>query len=204
MNKYFLSCLIALLLQFYAVVPSKAQRPSFPLTFSLFTNASSLPPGVLTNLFNSPLHPGFTLGTEFKYNQSEKHELLQTVKLGYFYHRYSQHAVQLYTEGAYRLYPIKNFSLGPLLGLGYLHSFPDTQLFELNNAGEYKRKTNFGKPQAMATLSLETGYSINREEAAPIRIFLNYQCWIQFPFVKQYVPILPSTALHIGISMPLE
>jgi hypothetical protein len=201
MKKNYLKCLLVLLL---LPVTGMAQNQGSPLTISVFTNATSLPPGVLANLFVYPLHPGVTIGTAFKYNDSERHEIFQTVKLGYLYHRYSQHAAQLYTEGAYRFNFKNGIGIGPLLGLGYLHSFPDTQIFELQENGEYEKKISFGKPQVMATVAVEAGYTFSISEARPVRVFMNYQFWLQFPFVRQYVPLLPNTALHVGVSVPLE
>jgi hypothetical protein len=168
------------------------------------SNTTLLPPGILTRLFAEPLHPGFSLGTSYKYFNTGRHELLQTAKMGYFYHRYTQHAVQLYTELGYRYYTKLGLDLGPLLGGGYLHSIPDTQIFELNGQGEYERKTNLGKPQIMLSSSLEIGYTTSVLSLNQLRFFMAYQFWLQSPFVKQYVPLLPNTALHIGLSVPLR
>jgi hypothetical protein len=180
------------------------QGQQWPLSISVFNNATALPPGVITSLVSEPLHPGFTIGTAYKYNNSVQHELFQTVKLGYFYHRYSQHAIQFYTETGYRYNTRYGLDFGPLLGGGYLHSVPATQVFELNNAGEYAKRASIGRPQAMVSTALEVGYSTARLTQRPLRFFMTYQFWLQFPFVKQYVPLLPSTALHAGVSFPLS
>jgi hypothetical protein len=200
MKRTFLFTLLLLL----TIFNSYSQQRKLPLTISIFTNASSLPPGVVTQLFSEPLHPGIHAGTYFKWNSSLKHELFQTAKLGYFYHRYSQHAIQAFTETGYRFNFGKGFSVGPLLGGGYLHSIPDTQIFNLGEDGMYKKQNKWGRPQAMATTALEGSYTIRRDTDNPIRLFVNYQFWFQFPFVRQYVPVLPSTALHFGLSLPVS
>ncbi|MGZ5304719.1 MAG: hypothetical protein ACXWDO_11440, partial [Bacteroidia bacterium] len=67
-----------------------------------------------------------------------------------------------------------------------------------NSDGVYVRKPNYGKPEAMGSIAVGAGYKINDG----VRIFTNYQFWLQAPFIKQYVPVLPNTALHLGISYP--
>ena len=199
MNKFHILCLWICFP--FAVI---AQSNSRPLNVSVFSNAASLPPGVLTKLFSEPLHPGITIGTAFRYNSHPKHALFQTAKLGYFYHRYSQHAIQLYSEAGYRYHTNVGLDFGPMLGGGYLHTIPATQVFVLNENGQYKRKNNLGSPQAMISTALELGYTPNKMAPTPIRFYLNYQFWLQFPFVRQYVPLLPGTAMHLGVSVPFS
>jgi len=130
------------LLVFLLVVTSgrAQQRQRWPFQVSVFSNATALPPGVLTRIFAEPLHPGFSLGTACTYLRKGRHELLQTAKAGYFYHRYNQHAIQLYTEAGYRWHPRPGLDAGLLIGGGYLHAIPANQVFALNNRGEYERK----------------------------------------------------------------
>lgn len=179
------------------------EKPARPLQLSLFSNATLLPGSGVAGVLNFPVHPGFTAGTAFTYHQAGRHELFQTVKAGYFYHRQAQHAVMLFSEGGYRTTAENGFYVQTLLGGGYLHSIPDVQSFELNSEGEYVSKGRFGRPQGMAGLTLGFGYQLNQTKNKPFRIGLNYQFWFQFPFVAGYVPVLPNTALHLTFEMNL-
>lgn len=169
-----------------------------PITFSLFSNATKLPGSGFAGVFNTPLHPGFTLGTEFSYKQTETNKLFQTARFGYFYHRLAQHAFMLFSEGGYRHTFPCGFSAQTLLGAGYLHSIPALEKFEQNDEGEYVRVGRFGRPQGMAGLTIGFGYIICKNN--PVRLGLDYQVWFQFPFVAEYVPVLPNTALHLTVS----
>ncbi|RYD83453.1 MAG: hypothetical protein EOP53_00810 [Sphingobacteriales bacterium] len=185
----------------------------YPVSVSVFSNASALPtsPG---QIFEH-MHPGLDIGTSFRYNRSEKHQLAQTVKLGFFYHRFVQSAVQLYSEFAYR-YELKNgLGFDALAGAGYVHSIPNTEILELNDQGVYEKKTNLGKPEIMGSFAIGAGYTFNKRYRESIakhtwnpprlyRIFINYQFWLQTPFINSYVPVLPNTALHLGFSYPLH
>ncbi|CAA9316962.1 MAG: hypothetical protein AVDCRST_MAG56-6690 [uncultured Cytophagales bacterium] len=180
------------------------QRQRWPLRAAVFSNATLLPPVVLTRIFAEPLHPGLSLGTTYTYRNNGRHELLQTFRAGYFYHRYNQHAIQLYTEAGYRLHSRSGLDAGLLIGGGYLHAIPTTPTFAWNGRGSYDRKRSLGRPRAMISSALELGYSPRMPTGAPVRFFLAYQFWLQTPFLKQYVPLLPNTALHLGASVPLR
>lgn len=174
-----------------------ARMPTLPISLSLFNNGTSLPGTGFAGIFSRTIHPGITMGTYHLYRQEKKHELFQTLKLGYFYHRHAQHAVQLYSELGYRYLTGSGFYLEGNIGAGYLHSFADLQQFKLED-GQYKKKVNLGRPQIMASLSLAAGYDLKTKCNLPLRLFVQYQFWLQTPFVKKYVPLLPNAALHLG------
>lgn len=175
---------------------------SSPITLSLFSNATKLPGSGFAGVLNTPLHPGFTFGKEFRYKQTETNCLFQTVKARYFYHRLAQHVIMLFTEGGYRHTFHCGFSMQSLLGAGYLHSIPDLEKFEQDDSGEYVRVGRYGRPQGMAGITLGIGYNICKSQ--PMRIGLDYQIWFQFPFVAEYVPVLPNNALHLTFSCSLS
>lgn len=166
-----------------------------PLSVSVFSVGTQLPGGNL-----SPLHPGLNIGTEFRYNRSPKNQWLQTAKLGIYYHKYSQTGIQLFSEGAYRRTLWRGLTVEARLGAGYLHAIPDLQVFELQD-GTYRRKRTIGRAQFMGSFATGIGYRFSSAPDAP-RMFVDYQFFMQMPFVKNYVPLLPNTALHIGAAFP--
>lgn len=167
-----------------------------PLTLSLFTVATQFPGGKIT-----PVHPGMEIGTEFRYNKSEKNQWLQTVKTGIYYHKYSQTAIQLYTELDYRRKIWQKIKGDMKLGAGYLHAIPDLQSFVLED-GVYVKGNRFGRPQFMVSVALGVRYQFSalRDGAG---FFMTIQCFLQMPFINSYVPVLPNTALHAGVTYPL-
>ena len=183
---------------------SQEMQPYNPLVVSVFNNATLLPGGGELGIFGIPVHPGIALGTEFRYNKSQKNEWFQTVKLGYHYHRYVQHGLRFYSEIGYRRHFKGRLDVGPQLGVGYLQSIPAKQIFEWQpDETAYLRTGKAGRPQFMATMALEVGYDISRSTEPPMRVFLAYQFYLQMPFVQEYVPLMPNTALHAGLSIPL-
>lgn len=190
----------------------------FPITISAFNNQTTLPVGMKLGIAESPVHPGISIGTSYLWQEKTRHLLQQTGTLGYYYHQYSQHGIQLYTELQYRYTRLKWLRPEAGAGLGYLHAISDLEQFKLNSNGEYEKKKNFGRPQAMVSThiglfiplkknSTDAGCTMCRNSAThrvQNGFFVRYQFWLQAPFVKNYVPMLPNTALHIGYCTSLQ
>ncbi len=178
--------------------PATAKKP---LIVSLFNIGTQLPGSGVLGVFTTPVHPGVSAGTEFRYNQHPKNQFFQTAKLAVSYHQYVQTSIQLYSEAGYRRSIWRGTQAELRLGAGYLHAIAATEVFEAKN-GVYKKKVNLGRPQFMASTALGLSYQVQKG-ARPPRFFLDYQFFLQMPFVKSYVPLAPNTALHLGIAWPV-
>lgn len=166
---------------------------------SVFNAATQLPGG---HLFSLPVHLGATAGAEFRYNRQAKNQWFQTAKLGFSHHRYVQSSVQLYAELGYRRMIWRGTAAELRLGGGYLHTIPATEVFTLKN-NVYDQKTNLGRPQAMGSGAVGLSFT-QQNRAKPLRFSLDYQFYLQLPFVKQYVTLLPNTLLHAGVAAPFS
>ena len=179
---------------------AQKHRPDhYSLAFT--TMHTAFPFNSFSSLFTKEFHPGLEIGTGFNWKNKTKHDWLQTFQFGYSYHRWVQHSLTLYTEFGYRYKFSKSFSANTKIGAGYLHAIPAGKIFKLQEDGDYKKKTNIGRPQAMAGFSVGVSKSISRSGMA---IFLNYQQRLQLPFIKSYVPLLPSDYLILGITIPVK
>lgn len=196
-------CLSVLLL-FCCILKSQGQEQcKFAFITSVFSNSTALPTNGLPGKLHAPLHPGFSVGVVKNYKKTERHQLYQTYRMGYFYQRYVQHAVQLYSEFGYRFSFKNGFGLSSQFGAGYVHSFQDQQKFILKD-GEYKKQFPIGRPQFMISLAPGLSYDLNKKCGTPLLLFVNYQIWFQLPFVRQYVPVLPNSSFHVGAIISLN
>jgi hypothetical protein len=75
------------------------------------------------------------------------------------------------------------------------------KIFKLSANGNYKKKFNWGRPQAMVGFSLRVSKQLAPSGTCA---FLQYQQRIQLPFIKSYVPLLPSNILFAGMKFPLK
>ncbi|MFN5237614.1 MAG: hypothetical protein ACK5FV_10655 [Bacteroidota bacterium] len=203
MKKQLYSTIIALLFILFvrdvsAQKTEEKHRRDKPLIISVFNVGAQLPS---LRIITTPLHPGLSAGTEFPYNSSEKNRFFQTVKAGVYYHQYIQTSVQVYSEAGYRRALWKGTAAEFRLGAGYLHAFTGTEVFQLEN-GTYRKKNNLGRPQFMGSTALGLSYQKPGSEKAP-RFFMDYQFFLQMPFIKKYVPMAPATVFHIGAAFPM-
>lgn len=191
----------ALFMIWVGSVPMQAQEVAsdekIPLIVSVM-NTGTLLPG--SAFFSRPLHPGISLGTEFSYHQNEHNRFFQTIKFAGTYHQYVQTTVQLFSEAGYRRDIWRGTAAECRLGIGYLHSFTGTEVFKLED-GVYHKQAPIGRPQFMGSAALGLSYAVSKHRY-PLRVFLDYQFYLQMPYVKSYVPLLPNTALHAGASFP--
>ena len=169
------------------------------------TNSNSAYPfSKFGGLFQSPFHPGIELGYGFNWTTKAKHDWFQQIKPGYFYHRFVQHGITLYTNLGYRYKFSPHLFTEAALGAGYLHSIPATAQCKLSSNGEYQNGKGIGRMQAMVVFNISAGYTFNPATKKPISVFATYQQYIQTPFVKSYVHLLPYNCLTIGARMRLK
>lgn len=190
--------IIILLCVFCNVSLKAGDSLRFPIIISVFNNATVLPGTGKLGFINTPVHPGICIGSVIKeYRSNEKSDVFQTIKLGYYYHKYFQNSIQLYTELGYRYKFNFGLDLEAELGVGYLLAIQDIEVFELNKHGTYDNKSS-ARSQIMAGFGIAPSTVIFKETDHPVRLFINYQFYLQMPFVKSYVPVLPNTAIHLG------
>ncbi|MBK7342133.1 MAG: hypothetical protein IPJ06_02815 [Saprospiraceae bacterium] len=165
-------------------------------TLSFFNNAVALPGGS----FSAPFHPGVDVGWMYPVKVGKRWEQQLTTRLGYYNQRIVHHGLQLYSEYTWRYHIADGLSLDGGFGVGYLHTFEQHDLFTLSSNGTYERTGKGGKPHFMASAML--GLLLAPPEWA-VKPFIQYRFRVMTPFVKSYVPLLPSTSLHLGATFPL-
>ncbi len=176
-----------------------------PLRFTLFNNGTFLPGGGKAAVFSVPVHPGIEIAAEHAWHTGDKSQLFQTAVLGYYYHKFSQHGIRLYTELGWRYKGECRLGFEVRLGAGYLHAIPDVQIFTLNDDGEYVKAAKFGRPEfILPSVALALNYDLKKDDPLSPKIQFAYQLWMMMPFVKNYVPVLPNSALHLGIIVPFK
>jgi len=177
-------------------VSTFSQHKLTQVTFETGNAVTALPFIGAPQLFYTNYHPFTTIGARLVWKEKGKHAWEQSFNLGYIYHRFVQHSIPLFTETIYRYDFNRSFSMRAHLGLGYLHSIPGTDRFELNDQGEYEKITNLGRAQACVKFSISAAYAINQD----LQLTLNYGVLGQMPFVKSYVPLLPYNSIQLGIA----
>jgi hypothetical protein len=187
----------------FLILFSSAQK-NRQISVAFLNTGSAYPFSQFGKLFSGIEHPGIEMGYGFNWRTKSKHDWYQEIKLSYFYHRFVQHGIPLYTDIGYRYKFSGTLSAQVAVGAGYMQSIPATAKLKLSDNGEYKNDKGIGRSQAVAVLNLGIGYMIHPASKKSPNIFITYQQFLQTPFVKAYVPILPYNSLLIGCSFPLQ
>jgi hypothetical protein len=172
------------------------------LSLAITDNASDYPFSTFVGFASEPVHPGFELGWAHDYGK-KKHDWFWEIKAGYFYHQFVQHGIPIYGDFGYRYKFTKHFSADASLGIGYFHSIPDTDVYELDANGDYTNAKGIGRSQIMIPLTLGINYDFSFNEKLKSKIFFQYQQRLQTPFVNNYVPILPYNQIDLGMAIYL-
>jgi hypothetical protein len=199
MKLFFIITLLFLTILFNPVLTT-AQRKFTQLTLETGNAVTALPFVGAPQLFYTNYHPFTTVGARLIWKEKGKHAWEQSFNLGYIYHRFVQHSIPIFTETIYRYDFNKSFSMRAHLGVGYLHSIPGTERFELNDQGEYEKISNLGRAQAGVKFSISAAYALTQD----LQLSLNYGVLGQLPFVKSYVPLLPYNTIQLGIAKSIS
>ncbi|MFC2166641.1 hypothetical protein ACFLQZ_01595 [Acidobacteriota bacterium] len=174
-------------------------KKQFPLEVSFVAHAVSMP---FDGIIMSPLHPGFTLGTEYAYSEGKIGRLFLSLHGGYFNHEFSAKAFFVQTGVGYRYTFGFGFFADTDLDLGYLHSYHPTEIFAQNAQGEYEQVKDRGKAGFMISLALGLGYDFSKKLGWPVSLFFRFQPFIQTPY-SQETSVFPQSFVHIGLRVQL-
>lgn len=176
---------------------SGQEKRAVPVLISVSNNATQFPGKGFLGIFTVPVHPGLSIGTQISLKDWEKSSLLETFRIGGYYHKYSQLAFQLYSELIYQ-YRFGAFSIEPQFLAGYMMAFSDLQTFKLN--GEmYKEESFTGKSRFTTGVGFGIAYTFREQKEDPVKVNLVYMTNLQMPFVKNYAPVLIVTTLQAGV-----
>ena len=160
-----------------------------------FGNASVGIP--FTSFFNLPFYPMVSTGTEFYYKQKDHLDFYQSVRLNYYFVKYSTSGVVLNSEAGFRCK--LNFGLfaDAGLGVGYAHLFRPNAVFKQKNNGEYEQVTDWGTPRLQADFFLSAGYDLSKKSKILLSLYVKYGNFIDI-FYTPDIPVLPHNIFQIG------
>lgn len=164
-----------------------------PFLIEFSNNSTQLPGSGFLGLINLPVHPSITIGKTFNLANKPKHDFFESVKFSYLNHRLYHNAFQLSSWTGYNYKLLKSFNISGSLGLGYMYSIISSETFKLNENGEYEYNKFYGRSHFTAGLDINLSYKLKT-----LDLYFGYKFWVQSPFVKGYVPVLPYTTITLG------
>ena len=103
--------------------------------------------------------PGIELGYGFNWKTKTKHDWFQEIKVFYFYHRFVQHGISIYTDIGYRYKFSRELSAGVAFGAGvHAVNTGNSKIKTGRLMGNIKKIKALARSQAIAVISFGHGY----------------------------------------------
>ena len=185
-----------LILLTFLVFGTTLVAQSWPISVSFVDESIAFPSH---RLIKSPLHPGFTVGTEFpnkKFDSDAEWGL--RAEIGAYFHERVENAVFLNGSAYYRQPIYWELYAEGGAGAGYLHSFYPSTIWEQQPDGGFSIKEQKGRPHAIATVDLGLGYDLSPQWT----VFIRYQLMVETPFAST-IPVIPHTLFSMGAKFHL-
>lgn len=148
----------------------------------------------------APYHPGAEFTTILKITEKEKSTRYLGLKAGFFYHQKLETAIYVGGEYQYSFrLPTDKLSLDVPLGLGYLHSFYPSELYEQNNEGDFEKVSQFGRPHLYLNLGIGLTYRMNER----VQPFIRQSLLLETPFANG-IPVIPHSLIQLGVQIKVH
>lgn len=145
------------------------------------------------------LHPGASVGVEYSFYQNKKgwFDLHWDADFGGYYHRWNHGGLFVTTTLGLRFTAgfggLVDLNLGP----GYLHTFPDGDVYTRNELGVLEKTNSKGSPHFMPNVSLLLGWTGTKRDVIPLSIRLGPAIYMESHFNHIF---LPHLALKAGVT----
>ena len=141
-------------------------------------------------------HPGLFLGTHKGIWQSGNYTLSYNPGITLYTHSRNHNALLLSNELGNRLTSRKGRFAELMLGLGYMHTWLQGDVYVRRDNGEVRTQFDWGRPHLMISTSLGFGWK-SAAEQHPQDYFLRIIAFGQYPFNGI---VLPHLGLQLGTS----
>ena len=141
-------------------------------------------------------HPGATVGLEKYLLRSRRYKLFVGANLGGYVHHRNHKALFANLQLGQRITFRSGWFLDQSVGVGYLRTFLDGEVYAVDSDGSVEQVANTGRPHFMPSVSVGVGYDFTKKGLANLQLFLRPQVFWQMPF-NNY------SLLHIGLQAGL-
>ena len=173
----------------------QAENRLHPLSVSIMKESWGFPSSPELKL--SPFYPGISTGI-YRLRADKKISFPQSAHLGYFYNNSTGSAIYLYADQGIHLTLKCGYFQEMSIGMGFFNAFHSGKVYKRNDAGEYAKVTDFGKPSLMFSLSETIGIDLYPTHDIPFAPFIKAQWIVSYPYFETVLPVCPTILLQIG------
>ena len=146
-------------------------------------------------------HPGATVGLEKYLLRKRQYKLFVGTNLGGYVHQRNHKALFATLQFGQRITFRSGWFVDQSIGVGYLITFLDGEVYTVNPTGSVEQMANTGRSHLMPSVSVGVGYDFTNKDIAKLQLFLRPQAFWQLPF-NHYA--LLHIGLQAGIILPLR
>ncbi len=171
------------------------------ISASIFNENTAIP---FNKRNDAPKHLGGTLSYEISKKRNGVYQFTHIFQVGYYHHKDFNQAAFITWKPKFELLLLKTFSIHVTTGIGYAHSFPTYQTYQLDN-GAYKKKKKSGKPHFMPSVGIGVGLDLKELGILPFTIYSRYEVFSLAPYSpKGSIPFTINTMMSFGLTYKLN
>ena len=165
-----------------------------PITVTIFNHSIGVP---FKDYFKKPLNIGIAIGTEFTYRQQTYNSTHQSLQIGWYHHKNLGSGFLFKSDLIQRFNSSNNIWGEVSISAGYFHTFSISDVYQLNEKGNYQKTADTGSPAFLFGGGFGGGFQINTANQFTTRPFIKYEALLETPYTS-FIPIMPHTLLEIG------
>lgn len=168
-----------------------------PIEISVFNESTSIP---FSGFSLKPWHPGFQIGTNIPWKESQNYKTYFSINLRYIFHKNLYQAIGINFELGYDYKIDFGMNLKTGVGVGYLHTFSVKEEYLFKN-GDYAKKTDMGNSRFTPSLFFGLGYRFAPNDFDYAEIYAKQQYWLEMPYSRGFIPLMSHSNSAIGIKL---
>lgn len=179
---------------------AQQNKAMIPLRIGLITHSVGMP---FKKPIKRPINWGITIGTTLLLKEGKHSTWGQDIDMTWYKHQELGQGILLYTSLLREYQSNFGLSIGPKVGLGYLHTFSGKQVFELHENGTYQHATDLGRGALLVGIGARMGWDLEGQTDLPIKPYIEYEWKGQVPH-SQFTPLFPHSFFQIGAQYSLS
>jgi hypothetical protein len=147
------------------------------------------------------LHPGFISGIDYTLFKKRWLNVHWDSEVGTYFHKWNNNSVFIQTSIGSRLTTPSSLCLDVNLGIGYMLTSPDGDIYSADKNGNLNRRNRPLYSHLKPSLSILLGWNGNRRKNMPLIIQAGLETYLQSAFNHT---LLPHAALRLGLIYRLQ
>lgn len=171
-----------------------------PIQFSVFTHSIAMP---FQEPIKRPLNGGFSVGFTPFSKTGKFISRSMDLNLSWYRHKELGQGLMLQSSLISEYVHKSGLRIGPKISFGYLHTFNEKALYQINSDGTYERVRDRGRSSLALGAGARLGFDFGKNSKTPLRPFIQYEWVGQIPH-SRFAILFPHSFVHVGLVYSLS